>query len=162
MIGPSRIILIRHAEKTGEPNDPGLSDLGTKRAMALATTLPGYFGEIDAIFAAKSKEKSVRPFLTVKPISEALGISIDERWDTRDVTELAAVVLTEPQYRQKQVLISWRHEALPKLARALGAATAGDWPSSIYERIWVLSLGQALVDLQTLHQRWVGDKIEII
>jgi hypothetical protein len=57
----SRPILIRHGEKTDDPQDPGLSALGLKRAHFLKTYLPQRFGHLDRLFAAENKPKSSRP-----------------------------------------------------------------------------------------------------
>lgn len=134
------VVLIRHAEKTGRLGDRGLSETGWRRAKALASALPLQVGTIDALIAAKSTGKSARPVQTVEPLAEALGLSVDQSWNTEDYAALAAALREKAEYQGRQVLACWRHDTLPQLARALGAADAGPWPESLYDRIWVLRL----------------------
>ena len=42
--GPARLLILRHAEKTGDKNDPYLSQPGQARADRLATYIPQTFG----------------------------------------------------------------------------------------------------------------------
>src|ERR1700681_1377892 len=49
--GPSRIILMRHADKPDDPDDPDLSTAGVTRAQHLATYIPQTFGKPDYIIA---------------------------------------------------------------------------------------------------------------
>ena len=37
------------------------------------------------------------------------------------------------------MLVSWRHELIPNLARGLGASDVpADWPDDLYDRMWRL------------------------
>jgi phosphohistidine phosphatase SixA len=135
---PARIILLRHAEKTGMADDRGLSLLGKYRAQSLAVALPQYFGPISRIIAARSTVRSERPVQTVEPLAAAFDLPVDTRWNTNDYAKLAHELANE-HYRDSQVLICWRHKTMQQLARSLGAIDAPPWPESVYERILVLT-----------------------
>ena len=68
---PSRVILMRHAEKTGQPGDRGLSEAGQRRARLLAAAIPRQLGPIDQLIAARSTPNSARPELTLEPFAAA-------------------------------------------------------------------------------------------
>lgn len=146
------VVLIRHAEKTGRSGDRDLSEAGWRRAQALASALPRQVGTIDAIIAAKSTSKSARPMQTVQPLADSLGLSVDESWNTEDYAALAAAMREKIEYQGRRMLICWRHDTLPQLARALGAAEAGPWPESLYDRVWVLRLQTADAQLSEIRQ----------
>src|SRR3977135_4277449 len=44
-MAPSRILLMRHAEKPDDPGDPDLTEAGRARAAALARYIPATFGK---------------------------------------------------------------------------------------------------------------------
>jgi hypothetical protein len=137
-IGPRAVIIIRHAEKTGELSDPDLSEIGKRRSMVLAAALPAAFGRIDAIIAARSSERSVRPFRTVQPLAFAQGIHVWQNWDTDYVDELVDTLIHGGAFDGKQVLICWRHRTLHHLAMALGARPTHPWPEADYEHMIVV------------------------
>lgn len=137
---PSRVILIRHAQKTGIQGDRDLSELGRQRAEILLSGVVKTVDRIDHIIAAKSSRKSQRPRLTVEPYATAHGIPIDESWDTNDHEQLASELLSSGKYRDKNVLICWRHDTLEALAHALGASQAPAWREDLYDRIWLLDM----------------------
>lgn len=137
-LAPRRVLLIRHAEKTGRPEDQGLSDLGRLRAAALACVLPARFGRPEVLVACRSSPRSRRPLETVAPLAEKLGLPVEERWGTSDVEPLGAALDAEPRFADRLVLICWRHKTLGALARRLGAPEAPDWPETLYDRIWIL------------------------
>jgi hypothetical protein len=158
-MGPARIIIIRHAEKTGIDSDPGLSELGTLRAAALSSAIPQAFGRIDHVIAAQSTAHSVRPVRTVEPLAIALGTRVIQSWKTREYHELAEALRLRPEYDQRQVLICWRHKSLPDLALALGATDADPWPESEYNRTWLLEPSPAGSVLRVLHQQLDGKEL---
>ena len=82
--GPARLLVMRHAEKTGDDGDPRLSSKGAERAQRLADYIPQTFGGIDFIFAARDSKKSMRPRETVEPLAKALGLEIDGRFDDEE------------------------------------------------------------------------------
>ena len=139
-LGPTRVILIRHAQKTGIPGDRDLSELGIQRAKALLSNVTRRVEKIVTIIAAKSSRKSRRPRLTVEPFAEALGTAIEESWDTEDYQALASHLLHSGHYQGKAVLICWRHDTLQDLAQALGAGQAPSWGPDLYDRIWLLDM----------------------
>ena len=140
MLGPARIILMRHAEKPLGKRDPHLSAKGRQRAQRLARALPVRFPFIAFLFAARSRPDSRRPEETLEPLGSLLGLPIDTRFDERDAPALAAEFSSAP-YAQAQILIAWRHEELPALARALGATDVPDtWDEAIYDRLWIVDV----------------------
>ena len=57
---PTRILVMRHAEKSDDPADPDLTSNGRKRAKALASFIPNHFGKPDFIFAAILIDQVIR------------------------------------------------------------------------------------------------------
>lgn len=138
---PARLILLRHAEKTGRPDDPELSVEGVQRAARLAEAIPDTFGPIEFIIAAKSRPTSRRPYLTVEPLAASLGLPVLEDWDDFDGEALARAVLGGKAYAERQGVLCWRHNALQALAMALGAKDAPPWRRPVYDRFWVIEYG---------------------
>jgi hypothetical protein len=138
---PATILLIRHAEKL--PAGPHLSMLGARRAEAL----PQLFGGTAAaaphdlprpafLFAARATRKSNRPVETLTPLSEALRVPIDSKFDDADYKGLARLLLGG-KYAGTVVVVSWRHDSLPALAKALGAKPPDKtWPDAQFDRVW--------------------------
>lgn len=136
--GPARVLLLRHAEKPRGKRDPHLSTKGRQRAQRLARALPVRFPFIAFMFAARSRPDSRRPEETLEPLGSLLGLPIDTRFDEDDPQALAAE-FSSPPYAQAQILVAWRHEGLPSLARALGASDVPEtWDAAIYDRLWIL------------------------
>jgi broad specificity phosphatase PhoE len=159
-MGAARIIIIRHAEKTGVDSDPGLSEHGTLRAAALSTALPRTFGRIDHVIAAQSTEHSVRPLRTVEPLAMALGTRVIQSWKTRDYEQLAESLRLNPEFEQRQVLVCWRHKSLQNLALALGATDVEPWPETEYDRTWILEYSTPGPAIQELRQELNGKELK--
>jgi hypothetical protein len=127
------ILIIRHAEKPEQ--GPHLSDIGTRRADALIALFRTCFRKPDKLIAAADSAKSSRPRETLEPMSRAFNLPIDA--STLDVNVVAERLRDDPA--GSLILISWRHQSLPALARALGASDVpAAWPTDIYDRIWRL------------------------
>ena len=156
----ARIIIIRHAEKTGLESDSGLSEQGILRATALSVALPRTFGRIDHVIAAQSTEHSVRPLRTVEPLAIALGTRVIQSWKTRDYEYLGESLRSNPEFEQRQVLVCWRHKSLQNLAFALGATGVEPWPETEYDRTWVLEYSTPVPTVQELRQKLNGKELE--
>jgi hypothetical protein len=136
---PDTIFIIRHAERPPDstPPDPHLTDKGRARAAALV----GYpFPALATIFAAKNSPKSARPVETITPIANARGLVPSADIEDGDFLLLVPQVLSRA-FKDKNMLICWHHEKIPRLARALGAIgpQPDPWPDGEFDRVWVLT-----------------------
>jgi hypothetical protein len=127
---PLTILIIRHAEKPGEiwPG-PGLTQEGKEDEKSLvirgwerAGAWAALFGTLlgaevyqkpSAIYAANPEavsldETSQRPFQTVIPLSERLGITPITAYSVGQETQLVSEIL----HVSGVVLISWEHKAI--------------------------------------------------
>jgi len=138
------ILIIRHAEEPSKGD--GLSSRGTARAQGYIEyfkdfTIDGKPVKIDHLFAASDSSNSRRPRLTLEPIAQALGVSIDSQFKSKDFLTLAQKIETLPQ--GSNVLICWHHSDIPNLIGALGADAEkllpnGKWPGKVYG--WLIQL----------------------
>jgi hypothetical protein len=120
--GPSRLIVLRHAEKLGDKRDPHLSLPGRRRAEHLANFIPATFGEPKFLIAARTSLRSRRPVETLEPLAAALALEIRAKLDDGDSAALIEMLRDKKRYQGKLGVICWRHSELPRLATALGAA----------------------------------------
>jgi hypothetical protein len=161
--GPARIILIRHAEKPDDPDDPHLSPAGVKRAKRLVTyitTDPAMtkFGSPVAVFATATTkhDDGQRTQETVAPLARALKLTVQTPFLGKGYAALARQVLANPSYRGKTVLICWNHEAIPELALALGVVPQPPkWKGSDFDQVYVISYAGGTVTLATY--RYAGE-----
>ncbi len=145
-LGPAQVILIRHAEKP--ETGPDLSDRGRERAQALVDffkTNPAVtrHGVPAAIYAGApvSEGKSLRPIETVTPLSQSLGIKINENFTRETGAQMANDVMHNPDCAGKTALICWNHGNLPDLLKNFGWDSGpGKWPGGdVFDRVWILN-----------------------
>jgi phosphohistidine phosphatase SixA len=136
---PKMILVMRHAEKPDDPDDPDLTKEGEARAIKLATFIPQQFGEPDFIFASAITRHSARPYETVQPLAKATSIGIDATVADNDYGALAKALLTKDKYADKLVVVCWHHGNIPPLMRYLGA-TAGSYPNPWDHKVFNLIL----------------------
>ncbi len=127
--GPARVLVMRHAEKSGDKNDPHLSLAGRRRAEWLVEYVPATFGQPDFLLAARTSNRSRRPVETLEPLAAALALEVRAKFDDGDSAELVKSLGDKQRYSGKLGVICWRHGDLPRLIRALGAP-----PGSFPER----------------------------
>lgn len=141
--GPSRLVLLRHAEKTGKKSDTGLSPAGTARAARLARYIPEAFGTPHFLIAARTSKRSRRPVETLEPLAAATGLAIREDIDDSEVRKLVKALRDDAFYHGRTGVISWRHSDLPRLISELGAPDAlmPDWHEDDYTTVIVLDYG---------------------
>lgn len=164
-LADTTVMIIRHAEKP--KSGPGLTPEGEARARAYA----GYFQHFsvdgqpmtpDTLYAAADSKSSMRPRLTLEPLSRALGLPIDDRFADKRTKELANALRNQPHGHR--VLISWHHGEIPALIHDLGgdshALIAGDkWPTDVFGWVVVLRYDHQgrLADAQVIHEHLMPD-----
>ena len=154
---PAQIILIRHAEKPADPADPHLSRAGVKRAEQLVsyiTTDPlmTKFGVPVAVFATRTTkhDDGQRTQETVAPLARALKLPVQTPYFGKDYTALAKLILANPAYAGKTVIICWNHEEIPQLAAALGITPQpSKWKGSVFDQVYVIAYHDGRASLAT-------------
>jgi phosphohistidine phosphatase SixA len=136
--GPSRIILMRHADKPNDPDDEDLSQAGFARAEHLVTYIPQTFGKPDDIMASAHSKHSNRPTETVTPLAASLGINVEHDFENDDFEDLVDEIFSEAEFHGKTIVICWHHGKLPAIAALLGAPAGSypdPWPEDTYNLI---------------------------
>ena len=158
---PQQILIIRHAEKTGEKDDIHLNKQGKERAEVLFQLFvasgerPNPFPMPDFIFAAADGKSSQRPLETVTPLSQKLKLSINDKYDSKlpvapsdmdkrakaaGMVSLRDELFSQPKYFGKTILVSWRHSTIPELAKTLKASKVpAKWEDNIFDRVWQIT-----------------------
>lgn len=152
--GPAKIMVIRHAEKPvpdrtegvrwrGKPDPESLTALGWQRAGALVHFFEhAYAPRIarpDHLFAVsfdRAKiDSSRRSKQTLRPLSQKLGLSVDDRFG-KEQEDLLVQAFTG---LSGTVLVAWAHESILQIADALGvsALMPSDWPDDRFDVVWV-------------------------
>ena len=137
---PSKVIIIRHAEKG--PKDTCLTLQGLERASAL----PYYFSStplyntppISHVFAAYDKSY-IRAKQTCAPIAEHLKSSLNINYKPEEAQEVANEILTNPKYDNGNVLLCWSHRYISPLVRALGGHDPVKWSENIFDQVYMLT-----------------------
>jgi phosphohistidine phosphatase SixA len=138
MGGPKRIILMRHADKSDDPENEDLSAAGQDRAAKLATYIPQTFGKPDVIIATAHSKHSNRPRETVQPLADALGLKVQHDFENKEFPDLVDEIFNDPDYKNKTVVLCWHHGNLPAIAALLGAPAGSyldPWPDDAYNVI---------------------------
>ncbi len=143
MMNQKQVVIIRHAEKPGNPSfdkdedGPNLSTRGYERAAALAVYVTATFGNPDFLFATKKSKHSNRPVETIMPLARALNLKINSKHADDDFQEVATDILHNSKYTGKLVLICWHHGTIPSLTQALGGNPPQlAWPGGVFDRVW--------------------------
>ena len=90
-LADATVLIIRHAEIPD--SGTGLSPAGEARAQAYVgyfqhLTLNGAAFRPDTLIATADSKNSARERLTLEPLSQALGIPLDLRFDNKDIAGL--------------------------------------------------------------------------
>lgn len=138
------VLIVRHAEKPAEGTS--LTPQGFARANAYAKYFAPFFLdgkplEINALYAGQDSKGSVRPRLTLEPLSHALHLPLNTDFSTENPEALATSLKSSTH--GNHVLIAWRHKKIPALITALGGdpaqlLAASAWPDDVYD--WVVVL----------------------
>jgi hypothetical protein len=123
---------------------------GAARAERLAFYIPATFGRPDFVFAAAVAKDSVRSYLTMRPLCDAIGIPLDAAIKGKKYGDLATKLLSDTAFADSLVVACWSHNELPKLADALNARK-GDYPDPWDDRVFnlILQLDYGMADEPT-------------
>lgn len=159
MPGPSKIMLIRHGEKSLGPPPLGVKEDGTECPHSLTPQGWQRAGALSIFFAtpnrdgiltpihiyasppakdadlptASDMDKSHRPVQTVTPLSRKLQLPIDERFSVGQESALAS----DMKSQRGTVLVSWEHKHIPLIASVFNSSVPAKWPDR-FDLVWVL------------------------
>ena len=127
------VIMIRHAEKVIDPNNPDvdLSPAGQARAQELVRM----FGDagINAIYATQYK----RTQQTVKPLADRLGLPINQV-NSKNTADLVAQI--HAQHAGQVIFISGHNNTVPEIIAALGGPTYPTIPETEYDNLYIVTV----------------------
>ena len=127
------VILVRHAEKKIEPEnpDPDLAPEGEERAWKIARV----FGDagINAIYATQYK----RTQQTVKPLSVLTGVPVTVL-NSKETDELLKRIQTS--HRGQTVFIAGHNNSVPAIASALSGENFSVIPESEYDNLFIVTV----------------------
>jgi 2,3-bisphosphoglycerate-dependent phosphoglycerate mutase len=127
------VILIRHAEKNIEPNnpDPDLSPAGQARAQELVRI----FGDtgINAIYATQFK----RTQQTVKPLADRLGLPVNQV-NSKNTADLLAQI--RAQHSGQIIFIAGHNNTVPEIVAALGGPTYPIIPETEFDNLYIVTV----------------------
>jgi hypothetical protein len=154
---PAQIILIRHAEKPADPEDPHLSPAGVKRAALLVSFITTdkamtRFGLPVAVFATKTTkhDDGQRTQETVAPLARALKLPVQTPYLGKDYAALAKLILANQAYAGKTVLICWNHEEIPALTAAVGVTPEPPkWKGNVFDQVYIITYQDGRAALAT-------------
>ena len=87
------VLIMRHAEKTDDPEAQSLAKSEKVRAKRLAEFIPEKFGVPDFIFASAISRHSARLYETMVLLSKKTGVPIDATIADNDYGVLAKTIL---------------------------------------------------------------------
>jgi broad specificity phosphatase PhoE len=127
------VILVRHAEKKLEPNnpDPDLTPEGVERAQEIARVF-GNAG-INAIYATQYK----RTQQTVKPLSDRTGVPVTlvEASKPDDV-----VKQIQTAHRGQTIFVAGHNNTAPAIASTLSGENFPVIPESEYDNLFIVTI----------------------
>jgi len=127
------VILIRHAEKVIDPNNPDvdLSPAGQERAQELVRMFAD--SGVNAIYATQYK----RTQETVKPLSDRLGLPVTIV-NSSGTSELVRQIHAD--HRGQTILVSGHNNTVPEIIAALGGPQLPVIPESEFDNLYVLTV----------------------
>jgi hypothetical protein len=141
------ILIVRHSEKPA--TGTGLTPQGEARAQLYVKYFQPFQEEglsilVDSLYAGADSASSIRPRLTLEPLSKATGLPLHHKIGTNESEALVQELKTEPH--GKLPLIAWRRGEIPALLTAFGASPDkllpnGKWPDDIYDWVILLNIG---------------------
>jgi len=127
------VILVRHAEKKIEPEnpDPDLTPEGVERAQEIARMFAD--SGINAIYATQYK----RTQQTVKPLADRTGVTVS-LLDSKQTDELVSRLQTT--HSGQTIFIAGHNNSVPAIVSMLSGETYPLIPESEYDNLYVVTI----------------------
>lgn len=158
------VLIIRHSEKPETGN--GLTAQGEERARLYIKYFQPFQDqhtpiEVDSLYAGADSKSSIRPRLTLEPLSKATNLPINSSISSKDPAALVAELRSHPHGHAP--LIAWRHGEMPALLTAFGASPDkllpnGHWPDDVFDWVVVLTMGP---DGQLVSQKLIHEQLTV-
>jgi 2,3-bisphosphoglycerate-dependent phosphoglycerate mutase len=127
------VILVRHAEKVIDPNNPDvdLSPAGQARAQEIVRI----FGDagINAIYATQYK----RTQQSVKPLADKLGLPVNQV-NSKNSVELVNQI--KSQHSGQLIFIAGHNSTVPEIIAALGGPQYPVIPETEYDNLYIVTV----------------------
>jgi len=129
-----RLIVIRHGEKISD-DYIGLNDKGKARAQCLYQIFNSgtSYGQPQSIYSNKRGNRSHRPYDTVKPLADKLGLKVNE-FSKYEPEEFVKNTLNKD--KSNIILLSSAREWIPSLIKAIGYKVDDDIDD--FDNIWLI------------------------
>ncbi|MBB5014866.1 SixA phosphatase family protein [Rehaibacterium terrae] len=124
------VVVVRHAEKAAEGDDPPLTEAGVARAERLARHLAGL--RLGAVYATDYR----RTRDTALPAARAAGIAVEGY--APDGAALAAAI--GQRHRGEAVLVVGHSNTVPGLVALLGRREVAPIGDAEYDRLYLIAL----------------------
>ena len=161
----ARIYLIRHGEKIDDDH-VGLSERGKQRAQCVKNFFSTDEHKVDYIIAQdyKSNGKRIRPYETVKPLADKLGLTVDHHCDKKDEDCVYDTIKEQSKKGKRSILVCWEHKRLSDIADELDIDDL-DYPDDRFDIVFNIQEGKVdsifseeCPNLDSKYQGWVGTR----
>ena len=127
------VIVVRHAEKIIDPNNPDvdLSPAGQARAQEIVRVFAG--AGINAIYATQYK----RTQQTVQPLSDKLGVPVTIM-NSKNTGDLVAQI--RAQHSGQTIFIAGHNNTVPEIVAALGGPPFPAIPETEFDNVYVVTV----------------------
>lgn len=127
------VILVRHAEKKIEPEnpDPDLTPEGVARAQEIARMFAG--AGINTIYATQYK----RTQQTVKPLSDRIGVPVT-LINSKQTDDLVSRIQTDN--RGQTVFVAGHSDSVPAIVSVLSNEKFPDIPDNEYDNLFIVTI----------------------
>ncbi|KAF8577368.1 hypothetical protein K439DRAFT_560742 [Ramaria rubella] len=134
------VYLIRHGEKPADGGQ-GLDPQGEERAQCLTGVFsPSSPFDIGYILAEmpQSNGDRTRPLMTVTPLAEELGLTVDTSCDRNDSDCVADAVVAFAKNNTSNILICWEHGEIKDIMKSMNVKKPPSYPSDAFNLIFTV------------------------
>lgn len=128
------VVLVRHAEKLPDGQDPSLSSAGYQRANALAEALND--SPLQLLLATQFN----RTQQTLAPIAQQRNLTVQVVPAKKPIQSHIQAIVERVNQAQGNVLIAGHSNTVPLIIKALGGQDVTDIAENDYDNLYILSI----------------------